>query len=256
MKKNLLKTLIAAAMMATSMTAMAQTAKLTLDDTPESYEAFKSHFDDDGKFDVTYTRTLGGTTSEGSRYGTLYLPFQIKDELEGINLYSIVSIANDVITLRKVTDAEYPLYYCTPLIYELTEAANTLTVSSRRVEIGWGNNVKEINIYYLMGYNKVTEIDENIFFMSGDKYVSTTSAATVQPFRLVLKYSPNSLDLVKPSELPINNPSSGINGVNIDTPATAITDVYDANGRKQSGLQHGVNIVRHADGSTTKVIVK
>lgn len=260
MKKNLLKTLIAATMMATSMTAMAENTKLTLDDTPASYEAFKSHMNAGGKYDVTYTRTLGGTASEGSKYGTLYLPFKLTSAPEGMKLYYIDNINSTTLTIREVDEYDYSLSACTTLIYELTEAASTLTITSNGATLSSVANPVEKGNLWINGYLTATEFSAteaaNCLYMSDDKFVSPTGTFTLQPFRVALIFNQQAAGQTKQPELTITNAASGINGVTLDTPATAITDVYDANGRKQSGLQHGVNIVRHADGSTTKIIVK
>ena len=45
-------------------------------------------------------------------------------------------------------------------------------------------------------------------------------------------------------------------GIETATDDTTITDIYSANGVRQNQLQKGLNIVRHANGKTTKIIIK
>jgi hypothetical protein len=49
------------------------------------------------------------------------------------------------------------------------------------------------------------------------------------------------------------NDEDGINSTYADE---SVTDVYDLNGRKQSTMQRGMNIIRMSDGSVRKVLVK
>ena len=45
-------------------------------------------------------------------------------------------------------------------------------------------------------------------------------------------------------------------GIDTATDDTSITDIYSADGVRQSQLQKGLNIVRQANGKTTKIIIK
>ena len=49
---------------------------------------------------------------------------------------------------------------------------------------------------------------------------------------------------------------AGINDVNNGIKNAEIKHIYDINGRKQNGMQNGVNIIRYSDGSVRKVVKK
>jgi len=49
---------------------------------------------------------------------------------------------------------------------------------------------------------------------------------------------------------------SSLSSVTIPENLTSIVAIYDASGRKQPRMQHGVNIVRMSDGTVRKIMVK
>jgi hypothetical protein len=54
----------------------------------------------------------------------------------------------------------------------------------------------------------------------------------------------------------VSKRESGVDAIAIDGNSSVATDYYDIAGRRLSAPQRGLNIVRHADGSVTKLIVK
>jgi hypothetical protein len=47
-----------------------------------------------------------------------------------------------------------------------------------------------------------------------------------------------------------------VESVEVAPKAAGIVAIYDASGRKQPRMQHGVNIVRMSDGTVRKIMVK
>ncbi len=56
----------------------------------------------------------------------------------------------------------------------------------------------------------------------------------------------------------LNNPYEeyAVESVEVAPKAASIVAIYDASGRKQPRMQHGVNIVRMSDGTVRKIMVK
>lgn len=191
-------------------------------------------------------------------YGTICLPFAIKDQLTGMTLYKATEISGSTLT---ITAATYPVSAGTPLIFELGAKASNMTVTSSAGE-GIAVNTEATNLTYgtyLRGtYTRqnITTGLENIYYLNGDTFHQAVSSLTVPAYRAYLDTSgsqsakPMVLSIVKEGD---EEQTTGISALET---LEGMTAVYDLNGRKQSGLQRGINILRRADGSTIKVMVK
>jgi len=210
---------------------------------------------------ATYNRQTGMAavgSDAGTKYGTICLPFEIKALPTGMTLYKATNIVGSTLKITEVTDIDNNAVPAgTPLIFELTSAATTLTITSSDATINTADPTAPTDGNILVGTyaaKNITDNLTNIYYLNGDKFHQAKVSLTVPAFRAYLVDStPNE---VKGEWLTISNgdDETAISGMDIDE--NTVVAVYDLNGRKQSALQRGLNIVRRADGSTMKVIVK
>lgn len=227
---------------------------------------------------ATYYRNTGMVSAGNTdtRYGTICLPFEIKAKPDGVKvLYKATSISVDQAAntgTLTITEVSYPVTAGTPLIFELSAEASNMTVTSTD---GGGIAVNttapatspvttpEESKNLLVGTFTGTVLNsssspalsDNIYYLNGDKFHQAKVSLTVPAFRAYLdttsapSSAPSVLSIAKEGE----DDATGISAVEA---LETVTDVYDLNGRKQNGLQRGINILRRADGTTIKVIVK
>lgn len=212
---------------------------------------------------ATYTRNtgmVGAGSTTGTQYGTICLPFTINAAITGVRLYKATGISASALTITEVTDFSSPIPASTPLIFELSAAATTLTVTSSYATVstavpatepaGVGNNL-------LVGtYNAATITSGlgSIYYLNGDKFHQAKVSLAVPAYHAYIKAPasparPMVLSIVKDGD-------EDVTGIDHTATMDSVTAVYDLNGRKLEGLQHGINIMRRADGSTLKVVVK
>lgn len=188
-------------------------------------------------------------------YGTICLPFAITAEPTGMKLYKAASITASTL---EITEVSYPVLAGTPLIFELSNKASHMTVTSTAGE-GIAVNTDNTNLAddtYLHGtYTRqiITTGLENIYYLNGDKFHQAVQSLNVPAFRA---YIVNPTNSAKPMTLSIVKEGNAPTYISEVDALETVTAVYDMNGRKQNGLQRGVNIMRRADSSTIKVILK
>lgn len=216
---------------------------------------------------ATYTRNVGmvgvGGNPAGTKYGTICLPFNITiAPTDETKLYKATSVSATKLTIEKVTiDAEHPIPAGTPLIFELSaDAAITMKIVSTNAIINVAAPAATpANDNLLVGTYSETTISgdalTNKYYLNGDKFHQAVNSLKVPAFRAYLDITsspspaPSMLSIVKEGE----DETTDIQQIEA---LETVTEVYDLNGRKQNGLQRGINILRRADGSTIKVIVK
>lgn len=213
---------------------------------------------------ATYTRStgmVGAGSTTGTQYGTICLPFEITASITGMKLYKATGISASALTITEVEtiDAEHKIPAGTPLIFELSAAATTLTVTSSYATVstavpatepaGAGDNL-------LVGtYNAATITTglENIYYLNGDKFHQAKVSLNVPAFRAYIKDTSAG---ARQRTLTISKEGDDVTGIQQSDALETVTAIYDLNGHKLSGLQRGLNIMRRTDGSTMKVIVK
>lgn len=297
MKNILYSIVIAAAMTCNILPAMAQSenVKLTLDDTPQSYEAFRigvwSH-DIGTKFDITYTRNtnMQGSNNGGTLYGTLCLPFYINAKPTDMKLYYFGNIHDSTLDIVEVPEDHYTgdgLYPGTPLIFKLNNAATSMSITCNGTKVNkygngssivqekvWTSSVVEesavfgadgytvLGALYIMGYDEkktITERANNYYYIYNDHFYKAETELTVNPFRVVMEFNDQTQGQgAKPSVLSIREvPAGSTNAISTATAtASSAVGIYSINGSKQTAMRRGINIVRQADGTTRKVVVK
>lgn len=209
---------------------------------------------------ATYNRQTGMAavgSDAGTKYGTICLPFEIKALPTGMTLYKAKNIEGNTLTIEGVTaTSEAPIAAGTPLIFELTNAATSISITSKNATVNTAEPTTSADNILVGTYIQKTISTglTNIFYLNGDKFHNATSSLTVPAYRAYLVDDDTSR--VKGEWLTIStgDEETAISSMDIDE--NTVVAVYDLNGRKQSALQRGLNIVRRADGSTMKVIVK
>lgn len=218
-----------------------------------SYLADKGYSVATAKYDRTTGMAAVGTNA-ATKYGTICLPFDINAAVSGVNLYTATSISESTLT---ITEASYPVAAGTSLIFELTSAATTMSITSNNATVNTATPAEapvtdNILVGTLEGKTLNSGLDK-IYYLNGDKFHQAKSSLTVPSYRAYLDITSSSS---APQMISIVKDGEDATGISEVMNVSSVTEVYDMNGRKQNGLQHGVNIVRRADGSTIKVIVK
>lgn len=297
MKNILYSIVIAAAMICNILPAMAQSenVKLTLDDTPESYKAFRIGVwsqPDGAPFDITYTRNtnMQGSNNGGTLYGTLCLPFYINKKPTDMTLYYFGNIHDSTLDIVEVPDwnyNDYGIYPGTPLIFKLNNPATSMSITCNGTKVnkhGNGSSIVEEKVWissvveesavfgadgqtvlgalYIMGYDEkkiITAHADRYFYIYNDHFYRAETQLTVNPFRVVMEFNDQTPGHgAKPSVISIREVPAGSTGVISTSVATAspAAGIYSINGSKQTTMRRGINIVRQADGTTRKVVVK
>lgn len=213
------------------------------------------------KVKATYTRSTGMSAVDGSatKYGTFCLPFNITAATSGITLYKAASISGSTLTISELADSDYPIAAGTPLIFELSTASTTMTVTSNNAIVSTADPAtapSSDNI--LVGTYTATNITsglKDIYYLNGDKFHQAQVSLSVPAYRAYMKVSEET-SLAKPRMISIAKESEETTGIMNTLSLDATTEIYDLNGRKQNALQRGMNIMRRADGTSVKVLVK
>lgn len=205
---------------------------------------------------ASYSRTLSGN------WGTLCLPFDFNPEaIDGAKFYELSSVSEGVMHFTEVTTT---VDAYTPIIFNGT---NGTTYNFRTGEItfeapGTGDLEKaEVGGFVMKGtvsrkvINAADDASNTYWYVgSDDKYHQATGTLTVAPYRSYFTASASaSANGVRAYSIVIGDNDEATAILNAQGEITDIVDIYDANGRRMSELQKGLNVVRRADGSVQKV---
>lgn len=219
---------------------------------------------------ATYHRNTGMVSAGNSKtqYGTICLPFAIKAAPTGMTLYRATSISGSTLTITAV-DFTTAIPAGTPLIFGLGAAAYEMTVTSNDETNGIAVNTNapattpvtttgsENLLVGTYTNTKMTNTGdlENIYYLNGDKFHQAKVELEVPAFRAYIKFASGTGAKSRTLAIKIEGgDATGIDNNMIDL--NTFEEVYDMQGRKQNGLQKGMNIVRRADGSSIKIMVK
>lgn len=269
--------ILIAAMLMTMSTSVAAQTDITLDDTSAGYTAFKVAVysqPKDTEFNITYTRnTYMEGSNGGTTYGTICLPFQIKGAQTGLQLFYFGTISGSTLNITPVAaaDLEEGIHPCTPLIFKLDSPATSMTITSTgaKVTTDWENpviektwldgNAIEKGSLWIKGIETQQDMADpaKYYYIYNDCFYKANNKLTVPPFRVVMYYNDQTPGQSKPAFFNIQEQEGSTTGISTvpASPSAAASTIFDINGRKQQSLHKGLNIVRHHDGSITKVIV-
>lgn len=215
---------------------------------------------------ATYIRNSGmGAT--GTRFGTLCLPFSFKPGdtkttiTAGMKFYKVVNIndAKSKITIAELTEE---ITAGTPVIFQFENAASDFTIKSKDATIVAGDAHSDNNLVGTFTKKELTTTStpdkvDDVYFLNSDAFHQAKTSLTVPAFRAYIQPSSITGSTAKASVLNIHivdeDEVDGIGSAQNDD--FDVEAVYDLQGRKQNGLQKGMNIMKMSNGKTIKVYV-
>lgn len=204
--------------------------------------------------DVSYSRTMS------NEWGTLCLPFEIKSDQEATcKFYELKEVKETEIVLTEMTGnipAGTPV-----LVRRNAEGTNiSLNATNAAITVAPAAGSTE-NGHSLVGrFTASGALPKDSYIISNNKFWRVSDLTSkedvtdvkVGPFRAYLQSS--GVQNVRMMSLSIGDDTTGIvETLNDFTDGDA--EFYDLNGKRQTDLQRGVNIVKR-NGKTTKVIIK
>lgn len=186
------------------------------------------------------------TISAVNQYGTLIVPFDA-DIPEGLEVYTVSVVPDDAVLTLEAVDAieankPYVVYAANGFNGDLSgvgSANSDETYTNGALTGVYKNTEAPVGSYVLQNQNdKVAfyrvDSSDAIIVPAHRAYLTTTSALKAYFF---------------------DGEATGVDTV-VNVFATSPTEVYNASGVRQTGLQKGLNIIRMSDGSVRKVMVK
>ena len=233
------------------------TENLVLDDGKDfvAYETFAAK-------KASYSRTI----KEGSKWGTLCLPFAIVQSQETeCKFYRFTGIdaANECITLESCEEGIIPAG--TPVLFKMNEGVKTLSISAQNTDLvkepvaGTNTDVNLIGSFTKIGGNGNQGLDKNDYIIGKDKFwlvsdLKDGKGVGIKPMRAYIHPATTSQARAAMLSIGKGDGTTAIDNLNaISNDANA--EYYDANGRRTNGLQKGLNIVKRGS-KTYKIMVK
>jgi surface protein len=231
-----------------------------------------------------YSRTMNAAT----QYGTVILPYEFTTN-ESVQAYLLRAEHTGTMWYEEVESVQAH----TPFFYSKKTASDTNVNFNKTVD-NYGITVAATHTtskaegdqpydaasgmdgWTTKGYYITDEIDAtpaspttNTFYIAGDKFWRATGTLKMYPHRVTYQgqwqYEPNATE----APAMLNIITMGASETGDDVPSEVSTaieaahlrslqqnarDIYDAQGRRQSELKSGLNIVRMADGTTVKIV--
>ena len=227
---------------------------------------------DDGKDFVAYEPFAAKNASysrdipEGSKWGTLCLPFAIDQSQETeCKFYSLTGIDNDneCITLESYEGAEIPAG--TPVLFKMNENEPTLSISVQNVGIvtepkaGTNTDVNLVGSFTKIGGKDNQGLADTDYIIGKDKFwlvseLDGGNGVGIKPMHAYIHPATASQARAAMLSIGKGDGTTAIDNLNaISNDANA--EYYDANGRRTNGLQKGLNIVKRGS-KTYKIMVK
>ena len=243
------------------------------------------------KVDIEFPREFKTTKAEYSRtmkaatqYGTVILPYEFTTN-ESVQAYLLRAEHTGTMWYEEVESV--PAH--TPFFYSKKTASNT-KVNFNKTVANYGVTVAATHTtsnaeggepygaasgmdgWTTKGYYITETVDAssgNTYYISGDKFWRATGTLKMNPHRVTYQgqwqYDPDATE----APAMLNIITMGASETGDDLPSEVSTaieaahlrslqqnarDIYDAQGRRQSELKSGLNIVRMADGTTVKIV--
>ena len=220
---------------------------------------------------ASYSRDI----PEGSKWGTLCLPFAIDQSKETeCKFYRLTGIDNDneCITLESCEEGIIPAG--TPVLFKMNKDEQTLSISTKDASIVKepvaGTNVtkpvaetaSDVNLvgsFTKIGGNGNQGLDKNDYIIGKDKFwlvseLNDGKGVGIKPMRAYIHPATASQARAAMLSIGKGDGTTAIDNLNaISNDANA--EYYDANGRRTNGLQKGLNIVKRGS-KTYKIMVK
>ena len=236
---------------------------------------------EDGKDFVAYEPFAAKNASysrdipEGSKWGTLCLPFAIDQSKETeCKFYRLTGIDNDneCITLESCEEGIIPAG--TPVLFKMNKDEQTLSISTKDASIVKepvaGTNVTEpeaetasdvnlVGSFTKIGGNGNLGLDKYDYIIGKNKFwrvsdLNDGKGVGIKPMRAYIHPATASQARAAMLSIGKGDGTTAIDNLNaISNDANA--EYYDANGRRTNGLQKGLNIVKRGS-KTYKIMVK
>ena len=233
------------------------TDNLLLDDGKDfvAYETFAAK-------DASYSRTI----KEGSKWGTLCLPFAIDQSQEtGCKFYRFTGIddVNDCITLESCEEGKIPAG--TPVLFKMNEGVQKLNISAQNTDLvkepvaGTNTDINLVGSFTKIGGNGNQGLAKTDYIIGKDKFwlvsdLDGGKGVGIKPMRAYIHPATASHARAAMLSIGKGDGTTAIDNLNaISNDANA--EYYDANGRRTNGLQKGLNIVKRGS-KTYKIMVK
>ena len=242
------------------------TENLVLDDGKDfvAYEPFATK-------NAFYIRVI----PEGSKWGTLCLPFAIDQSQETeCKFYRLTGIDNDneCITLESCEEGKIPAG--TPVLFKMNENEQTLSISVQNAgivkepvagtnvtkpEAETASDVNLVGSFTKIGGKDNQGLAENDYIIGKDKFwlvsdLDGGNGVGIKPMRAYIHPATTSQARATMLSIGKGDGTTAIDNLNaISNDANA--EYYDANGRRTNGLQKGLNIVKRGS-KTYKIMVK
>ena len=212
--------------------------------------------------DASYSRTI----KEGSKWGTLCLPFAIVQSQETeCKFYRFTGIdaANECITLESCEEGIIPAG--TPVLFKMNEGVQTLSISAQNADLvkepvaGTNTDVNLVGSFTKIGGNDNQGLDKNDYIIGKDMFwlvseLKDGKGVGIKPMRAYIHPATTSQARAAMLSIGKGDGTTAIDNLNaISNDANA--EYYDANGRRTNGLQKGLNIVKRGS-KTYKILVK
>ena len=227
---------------------------------------------DDGKDFVAYepfaakAASYSRTIKEGSKWGTLCLPFAIAQSQEtGCKFYRFtgIDIMNDCITLESCEGAEIPAG--TPVLFKMNEGVQTLSISAQNADLvkepvaGTNTDINLVGSFTKIGGKDNQGLAKTDYIIGKDKFwrvsdLNDGKGVGIKPMRAYIHPATASQARATMLSIGKGDGTTAIDNLNaISNDADA--EYYDVNGRRTNGLQKGLNIVKRGS-KTYKIMVK
>ena len=236
---------------------------------------------EDGKDFVAYEPFAAKNASysrdipEGSKWGTLCLPFAIDQSKETeCKFYRLTGIDNDneCITLESCEEGIIPAG--TPVLFKMNKDEQTLSISVQNAgivkepvagtnvtkpEAGTDSDVNLVGSFTKIGGKDNQGLDKNDYIIGKDKFwrvsdLNDGNGVGIKPMRAYIHPATASQARAAMLSIGKGDGTTAIDNLNaISNDANA--EYYDANGRRTNGLQKGLNIVKRGS-KTYKIMVK
>lgn len=195
-------------------------------------------------------------------WGTVCLPYEVSSD-DNVTYYTAGTISGDVLTLTSTET----LAAGTPAIYKShSESEGKYSLAANGANVNVVTSVQSEGVttddITLIGSFEKTVIDDvttdaanEYYYISGGKFMHATKKLTVNPFRAYFTVPKSAA------------PSKGFSIAAGEDDVTAISaltgeggikvvGIYGIDGKPQSDLQPGLNIVKLSNGKTKKILIK
>ena len=198
---------------------------------------------------ATYTRNAP------NKWATICLPYAVSSN-ENVTYYTAGTINGDVLTLTSADEVPAG----TPAICKFgSEGNNTITAANVNVVTGVQTESNTSDDITLVGSFTTQIVDatattDNVYAISGGKFVRATKTLNLKPFRAYFTTS----GTTSSNGFSIAVDDDNITAINALTGEGEVTiaAIYSADGKQVNDLLPGLNIVKLSNGKVQKILVR